>query len=224
MNCTEIREKLANLLYEDLPPAEAAQLKYHLAMCPGCRAEYAALENVRRLLNQVPAPEVAIDLPRLYAHAAGDQKRRLGRWRRAAVGLAAVAAALLLAIGLRLEVRLQANQVVVRWGNAPQAPDNPISDSGQNRVAASSQAKEPPVSQQEMQTLRELIYSLAGNYETLEARLNARDQQRQEELVVLRQRFNDLRLQVRKLWTETNGYVSALYTAQFGSTEKGAKQ
>jgi predicted anti-sigma-YlaC factor YlaD len=224
MNCNHVREHLPELLYESLPPAEAAQLKYHLALCPGCREQYAALERVRGLLDQVPAPEIPVDLPLLYRQAAQGQERRMRRWRRAAFGLVGIAAALLVVVGLRLEVRLEAHQVVVRWGNAP-APDNSPSATGQNpgTGVARGDAKEPPVSQQEFQTLRELIYSLASNAETTETRFAARDQQRQEEIIALRERLKELRSLLQKQWSETRSYVSAL-SAQFGSTEKGAKQ
>jgi hypothetical protein len=226
MNCNHVREQLPELLYESLPPAEAAQLKYHLALCPGCRERYAALERVRGLLDQVPAPDIPVDLPLLYRRAAQGQERRMRRWRRAAFGLVGVAAALLLVVGLRLEVRLEAHQVVVRWGNAAQTSENPPTEAQKHSqpIAAKDDSNEPPATGQEIQTLRELIYSLARDIQNVEARFDARDQRRQEELVVLRQRLYDLRSQVQKQWTETSSYVSALYTAQFGSVEKGAKQ
>jgi hypothetical protein len=146
------------------------------------------------------------------------------RWRRAAFGLVGIAAALLVVVGLRLEVRLEAHQVVVRWGNTL-APDNSPSATGQNPGTgiARGDAKEPPVSQQEIQTLRALIYILASNMETTDSRFAARDQQRQEEIIALRERLKELRSLLQKQWSETRSYVSAL-SAQFGSTEKGAKQ
>jgi hypothetical protein len=226
MNCNHVREQLPELLYKALPPAEAAQLTYHLALCSACREEYAALERVRRLLDQVPAPEIPIDLPHLYRQASQHQERRLRRWRRAAVGLIGVAAALLLVVGLRLEVRLETNQVVLRWGNGPRTSVR-IAGEGLKTsppLVERDNLKEPPVTWNELQTLRLLIYNLADDIQTVEARLNARDQRRQDELVALRQRFNDLRSQVQKQLTETMGYVAALNTARFGSPQKGEKQ
>ncbi len=225
MSCTDVREKLAGLLYEDLPPAEAAQLKFHLAVCSGCRAEYAALEDMRRLLDQVPAPEIPIDLPRLYAQAAGGQDRRMRRWRRAAVALVGVAAALLIVVGLHLEVRLEARQIVVRWGDSYQIPDNPNpAPKDKATVAANRDSNEPPVSRQEIQVLREVIYSMASEVETLRTRFDTSDRRQRDAIVLLQERLRNLQSLMQKQWTETRGDVAALYTAQYGSTEKGAKQ
>src|SRR5258707_14020700 len=106
MNCSHVRDNLASLLYGDVPAAEKAEWEKHLAGCPSCRREYRALQEVRRLLGTQVAPEVTIDLPRLYRQAADQQESRLRRWRRAAVMVTGVAALFaVLAFGLRLEAR-----------------------------------------------------------------------------------------------------------------------
>ena len=51
MSCSPERAALPALLYSDLEPAAAATLRAHLAACPECRREYAALEQVRGLLH-----------------------------------------------------------------------------------------------------------------------------------------------------------------------------
>jgi hypothetical protein len=225
MNCTDVREKLSGLVYEDLPPTEAAQLKFHLAMCSGCRAEHAALEGVRRLLDQVPAPEIPIDLPRLYAQAAGGEERRMRRWRRTAVALVGVAAALLIVVGLRLEVHREARQIVVRWGDSYQLPDNSNpAPKDPATVPADRDSKEPPVSRQEIQVLRELIHGMASEVETLQTRFDTSDRRQRDAIVLLQERLRTLQSLMQKQWTETKSSVAALYTAQYGSTEKGAKQ
>src|SRR5439155_7840756 len=98
MNCAAVRARLASLLYGDLPTAEADEVRQHLAGCPSCREEQTAITGLRPLLDAVPAPAVAVDLPRLYRDAAAGQTRRLRRWRGAAVAALAVAAAVVVAL------------------------------------------------------------------------------------------------------------------------------
>src|SRR5262249_20849602 len=120
-NCHQTREALPALLYGDLPPDEATAVRHHLAECPACRAEQAALQQVRSLLDAAEPPAVAVDLPRLYRAAVQRQEKQLRRWRRLACAALAAAAMLLLVFGLKLEVRLEQHQLVLRWG-APPAP------------------------------------------------------------------------------------------------------
>src|SRR5438067_5047261 len=114
MNCADVRQELPSLVYHDATPEQAERLQAHVAGCRECQREYAALQQMPRLLDLLPAPALSVDLPRLYRGAADRQRRRLRLWRRAAV---AAAAAVLLAFGLRLDIRLETHQVVVRWGN-----------------------------------------------------------------------------------------------------------
>ena len=79
MNCTEARDRLPHLLYADLPSSEAAAVENHLAACATCRQEYAALRQLRPLLDATPAPAVSVDLPRLYQEAARLRERQLRR-------------------------------------------------------------------------------------------------------------------------------------------------
>src|SRR5262245_30462451 len=104
MDCAWTRDRLPPLLYGDLPSGEAAAVENHLANCLACRQECAALKDVRRLLDAVPAPAIKVDVPRLYRQAAARQERKLRRWRPAAVALLASAALLLIALALNLEV------------------------------------------------------------------------------------------------------------------------
>src|SRR5262249_39351684 len=113
MNCPQARALLPLLAYGDLPPDEADALARHLADCPACQGESAGLAQVRQALDAVPAPRVSVDVSRLFAEAAD---RRARRWRRIAFGGAALAAGLLLAFGLKLQVRAGNGQVVITWG------------------------------------------------------------------------------------------------------------
>jgi hypothetical protein len=209
-NCAQTRDALTDLLYGELPPAEAQAVQQHLAGCAPCRAEYAALRQVRAALDATPAPapRAEVDLPRLYREAARRQARRLRRWRRLAVAGVAVAAGLLVALALRLEVRLGQHQIVLRWGAPPQveqlraAPKPPETD----RSVAERTA--------EMQLVKDLIHLLADD-------VKARDGQQKEAMLALRERVEALRVLVDERYAATERDVSALYTAQFGPREKG---
>ena len=51
MNCEKASEKLAALHYGELGPAEAGEVRVHLAGCPVCSAELASLEKTDGLLG-----------------------------------------------------------------------------------------------------------------------------------------------------------------------------
>src|SRR5262249_60833691 len=80
------------------------------------------LEGVRTSLAAAPVPSVQLDVSQLLQTAAARRIRQARHWRRVAIAVAAVAAALLVVVGLRLEVRLEAHQLVLRWGDAPPTP------------------------------------------------------------------------------------------------------
>src|SRR5437868_1174463 len=101
MTCTEARALLPAHIYGDLPIEETAALAEHLRGCLDCRAEVTALTGVRSALGTMPTPAVRVDVSALFNTLAGRQVRR---WRRLAVGGAAIAAGLLLVLGLRLHV------------------------------------------------------------------------------------------------------------------------
>jgi hypothetical protein len=208
---SQTREALAGLLYGELPPAEAEAVQKHLAGCSACRAEYAALRHVRAALDAAPEPvePPGVDLARLYREAARRQARRLRRWRRLAVAALAAAAALLVAFGLKLEVRLERHQLVLRWGNAEAEAPRPVP---QPPVAQHA----PPERDAEMQLVKELIHLLAED-------VKSRDGRQQEALLALQERLDALGVQVNERWAATERDVAALYTAQFGSRDKGDK-
>src|SRR5262245_18431512 len=162
MNCSQARDRLPGLLYGDLPDAEAAVVEDHLAGCPAWRNEHAALRGVRRALDALPAPPVGVDLPRLYRAEDDRRARQLRRWRRAAVALAVAAAVLLLVVGLRLELRVEAHQLVVRWGTPPAAPESP--------PVARAEARPDRATQEQVQLLGELVHALAGDLEARDQR------------------------------------------------------
>jgi hypothetical protein len=211
MTCTEIRARLPALLYGDLPADEAAALEKHLAGCRACRQERMALARARALLGAAPEPsEVQIDLPRLYGEAARRRLARTRRWRRAAA-LTGMAAVVLLGVLLKLEVRVEGHQVVLRWGAPPEAPTPmPPPEPAPPRPEPAG----PQVTAAELQLVRELVHALAAD-------IDSRDQQQRRALVWLRGRLDDLQRQAQERWHATEQLVAALHTVQMEGLTKG---
>jgi hypothetical protein len=192
MNCAQARAALAGFVYHDLPVEEAAAVREHLASCVACRAEEAATRRVGNLLDALPAAPGQVDLAQLYKEAGRRQQVKLRRWRRVAVAAFACGAALLLALALRMELRLDAHQIVLRWGT----PSIAESD-------APAKAGEPAaVNPEEVQLVRRLLHALAEDVLT-------RDRQNQEGLVSLEDRLEALQQQSQQRWDAT---INALYT------------
>jgi hypothetical protein len=199
---------LHSFLYGDLASGKAAQVEKHCASCTECRKELARLQRLRQALDTIPAPAVRVDLPRLYAEAARIQQQQVRRWRRAAVVLLGAAAVLLLAVSLKLELRMEAHQLVVRWGTAPapvvSAPQPP---DAKERVTAST------ISSEELQRMNDLIHALAAAGDT-------RDRRWQQEASALQARLAFLQERSQ----ERDRVVAAMYSAQFIPRDKGEKR
>ncbi len=200
MNCPEVRACLPALAYGDLEPAEAAAAEEHLRKCPACRRELAGLRAVRHLLDATPAPPVAVDVGAVYRQSAERQARSARRWRRAAcaagVCLAAVTA---LAAGLRLEVRVESQQVVLRWGTPP-APPPPS--------APPPAPKAPDATQDQLRLLGELVQALAAD-------IRGRDERWHLEMDLLHRQLSEVNQQSVRRWEDAERDLTALYQAQF---------
>jgi anti-sigma factor RsiW len=214
MNCTQAHDQLPALLYGELRSEEKAYLEKHLAECSTCRQEYAALREVRELLDRVPAPEYRLDLPKLYRQAADRQVRRVRIWRRMAVACCGAAAALaFIALVWRMEARLEPHQLVLRWGPVPvggQAIQSPAPTLAQAAKAA------PPETEEQLRLLSQLIHALADTAE-------ARDFRQRQELVQLRAELGELQRRTAQWRRDTERDVGALYTAHLISVRKGEK-
>ncbi len=204
MNCAEIRPALPALLYGDLPPEQAAAVRDHLVTCETCREEEAGLRQVTGLLNCMPAPPVHVELARVYQEASRRQLLRMRRWRRLALGLSAAAAALLVVLALRLELRVDAHQVVLRWGTHLENPQPPAV-----QPAPSPAAVRP----ENIYLAQQLIHALADE-------VAARDRETQESLGTLEARLDALQQQQQERWDATQRLVSTLYTLATTSVAK----
>lgn len=197
MKCTDVRAALPLLIYGEPSPQDAA-LREHLAVCPACRIEHEALANVRRLLDDAASPRIDVNLLQLHGALAERQMQRARRWRRLAVALGGIAAVLLLAIGLRWEIRLEANQLVVRWGDPP--------------VGQASLPDATPVnSQARMPDLRDDLRVLSDLIHALKQDADDRDQHCDERLYRLEKHVRVLQSQADLRWTATEKNVAALY-------------
>lgn len=197
MKCTDVRAALPLLIYGEPSPHDAT-VREHLAACPACRREYEALASVRHLLDDAAVPRVTVDLQQLHRALAERQIHRVRRWRRIAVALGGIAAVLLLALGLRLEIRLEANQLVVRWGESPVGrafrPDD---------IVVESQAGKPD-SHDDLRILSDLIHALKQDTDD-------RDQRCEDRLERLEKHVRALQSQGDLRWSATEKTVAALY-------------
>ncbi len=209
MKCTDVRTALPLLLYGDVSAEKKAALNDHLAGCPACRRERQALEGVRCLLDSAPVPPVEVDLPRLYQTQAARQTQRLRRWRRVALVAGTVAALLLLAVGLRLEVRLELGQMVLRWGDPPSSTSNGTATPIQVTDKQDAYASE---TEAELRVLSDLIHALKRDADD-------RDQRFTERLSRLQAQVQAIRSQADHRWNATEQDVAALYLL----TRKGEK-
>jgi hypothetical protein len=220
MTCASVREQLAALAYGDLPSDEAAVLRDHLETCPDCRGEYAALEALRHALDAVPPvrPDPPVDLPRLYREVAERQARKLRRWRRAAVAVSAAAAALLgLALLPRLEVRVQADQLTLRWRKTPEAPERPAPEPPKPPAPPVAVVAAPPGADVEkrLKVVEELIQIVSSD-------LDRRDQRQQQTLARVLARLQQLQAQAPRWRSASAADEGQFRETSFREPEKGA--
>lgn len=207
MNCPEVRPLLPTLVYDDLSPADAAAVRSHLDACPGCRDEFAGLVDARAALDAVATPAVNVDVARLYPELAARQERRARRWRRVSVAAAALAAGLLVVLGLRLQVRFEAHQLVIAWGGGPSRELERVTKS---TVADASGSE----MQERVRLLDDLVHAVAAEVER-------RDRRREADIAEVGRRLDGFRRAAAEKLLEAERNVSALYVAQFKPTKGG---
>jgi hypothetical protein len=215
MNCTQVRENLPALLYGDLNATTRDAVQNHLTSCSACQLELAAFQRVRGALDSVPAPSVHIDLPGLFQQAGARQAKQARRWRRAALAVGGLAAALMLIEFLRLEVRVEAQQLTIRWSGAPveekTAAPRPI-----ERIIVREDPTALAALEDRVGTLDDLIHALITD-------VGDRDERLSQRLARLRERVEELRLQNSRRWSDLDRSVAAMYTAMFVVPKKGEK-
>jgi hypothetical protein len=212
MTCDDVRAVLPLLIYGEAIAEEAA-LREHLGHCAACRREQLAFAEVRHRLGALSVPPIAVDLDRLHEARSAQQADSLRRWRRIAAAMGGIAALLLLALGLRLEIRLQANQVVLRWGEPSSGGTGvpPVASSGGTGVPPvltrdrrDAGPTLPPETEAELRILSDLIHALKQDVED-------RDRQTAERLDRLQGHLRSLQAQADLRWNENKQDVAALY-------------
>jgi hypothetical protein len=202
MKCTDVRAALPLLIYGESSLDDTA-LKEHLAICPDCRHEHDALRGVRSLLNDSTIPHVSLDWQPFHHALTTRQLRLARRWRHVAIVFGSIAAVLLLAIGLRVEVRLEASQLIVRWGTPPPSEiDGRPVQTAERRDASPTVA--PETREMELRLLSDLIYALKQD-------ADERDQRFDDRLDRLDKHLHALQSQSELRWSATEENVAALY-------------
>ena len=80
MNCNEVKPRLIEAVYGEVPAEFRAAFEEHLAGCPACRLEYERLEQADQALDLVPETTAAVDLSRLYRDATARSRQSSRRW------------------------------------------------------------------------------------------------------------------------------------------------
>jgi hypothetical protein len=205
MNCQQVRDQLPGLLYGEVSPADKAELEKHLAQCPSCAKEHRALQGVRQLLGVAIVPEVRLDLASLYQRAAEQQARRLRRWRRLAVVATGMAAAIaVVALGLRLEARVEPHQLVLRWGVPPAPSPEPLPSAPKEPPPAAEPPRMVHLSEDQIQLLGRLVHALADDLQVLE-------RQRREDTAQVRSQLRALQQENLQRCAAIERNVDALY-------------
>src|SRR5262249_53575747 len=140
------------------------------------------------------------------------QEARLRRWRRASYVAVAVAAMLLLAFGLKLQVHVQAQQLVINWGepkpNIEATPDwalpQPLAQNDHSALQDTAA---------DLQVMKNILHLLAARVESL-------DRQQQDALKTLATRLETVQYGDNQRWKATQRDMAALLTVCLGPREK----
>ncbi len=194
MRCDEVRSLLPEHASGGLADPLGLGVETHLAGCPECRAEFAALRGICALLDDTPAPVVQLDAARLREESLHRERRRARRWRRlAVVAMAASVVLAILAVFPRLEIRRDRGQLVIAFGQ-PQ----PKETSGADATGLARQADEERFKQ-----LEQLVHALALDAQNREAL-------EQQELVRIQVELERLRQESVRFRLSTEQDVSTL--------------
>jgi len=192
MRCDEVRSLLPGHADGGLADPFGLGVETHLAGCPDCRSEFAALRNVCALLDEAAAPVVQLDAARLREEALWRERRRARRWRRVAVAaLAASVVLAVLALLPRLDIRHEQGRLVVSWMKTPVA------------VAPAPPPSAVQPDEERLQRLEQLVHALA---------LDAQNREvfQQQELVRLQVELERLRQESFNFRVSTEQDVSTL--------------
>ena len=143
MNHDAVRRSLSDYLDESLPERRRARVEGHLAACPACRDELAALRRTVALLRdlgepEAPPPDLAA---RVFARIDAGEAEAARRWGLGLGGLRWLAPALTGAAALALVLVVQGVEIEVKLPGAGPALEAAPAASAQ----FASRASAPPV-------------------------------------------------------------------------------
>lgn len=173
-------------------------------------------EDLRKLLDTVPTPDPKpVDLAAVYRAAAERQAVVSRRWRRVAVGVAAMAAGVLLVALLpRLELRFSDHEFAVRWGTPPEVPPPP------------TPSPDPRIEELLKEQSQQLVAIRATNAKhadlqdlllTLATDVNDRDKQQQVKIAALTKKLTAFEADTARQFADAEKTHSALYDAVFSA-------
>jgi hypothetical protein len=158
---------LVELVYDEADNAAAADLLAHLAGCPACSAQLAALRQSTAALDSAAALDeceadgalddrAPLNAGQVYRASAGRATRIKRNWRRTALAAVALALTLLVVVGVQaaaLRVEVHSSHLVIGWG-APAPQEKPqaapaysgASDSGTQDSGALDSGEAPTAS------------------------------------------------------------------------------
>jgi len=181
-DCNQSREWLTQQVADHLPPTDQAQLAAHLAQCPACQQEAAALGHLWAALPHLPVPAPSAQLrPHFYAMLAEQEAaaqrpawpERLGQWLRPLVAQPAwrlAYSALLVAGGIAIGTQLQKSPppAPVAAGRPVSAPAVAVAASEQQVILAGLAS---PSAMQRLQAVGQTRDLAPGNHKVAGALL-----------------------------------------------------
>jgi hypothetical protein len=222
MTCEQACEQLPLHVYGELAADETQPLETHLAGCPACRAAHAEIERIRQLLCAAPAPTApVIETAAVYRRLADAAGRRVRRWKWAASFALASAAGLvaLLLLG-RVEVRMGAGQLVVRWGGQ----GSPTLASSRQGLDESTDSRQGPGKIDESwrnQALEEQVAILNQIVRALARDAEVRSAGQDRESALFRSQLNALQHRGDTRLADLERDFRTLYRVHFALKEKG---
>jgi hypothetical protein len=122
MNCDEVRERMADIIYSELPGDSQQHVEEHLSQCASCRNELAKLRHAHAMLQSAAnqpdenrSTRVSVSAVSNQAMWRLDRNRRRWRWLSAGLGTALVAMFVLYVFSIRIE--FHQSHVVIRWND-----------------------------------------------------------------------------------------------------------
>jgi uncharacterized membrane protein YccC len=171
--------------------------------------------DLRKILDTTPAVEPRpVDLARLYRDALDRQARVARRWKRAAIGVAALAASVLAVVLLpKLELRANGHEFAVRWGTPPEAEVTPDPRVQQLLDEQAKQLAAIRATNAKHTDLQDLLLTLAAD-------VDQRDKEQQQKLLTLAKRLGEFETLTARQFQDTEKTNTALYNVVFNSKPK----